>query len=239
MKRALCIFIQVQLLILFSSEANAFAVESDTIRANKEVKQPKRARDSYSYQPMIIKTSPTAFLCGGIFPLTAEYRFMVEITGNRKQSDQFGISYLGKNIGVKIWEKAANQRNVLLKINGYRIQYAHKFYLVTKRGYAPYGFYFAPTVSYANAKVSVGLNRHYNNVYYNFQHLDLNVIIGVQTGKRRKRATDIYFGLGYKKNKLDYHYRDHSTVPIDTEDFGPLYNSNINAVFGINIGIQR
>lgn len=219
-----------------SASANAFSF-SDTIRS--QPKPPKKVRDNFTEQPMIIKTSPTAFLWGGIFPLTAEYRFMVEMTGNRKQSDQLGISYLGKNIGWLIWEKTANQRNYIFKVNGYRIQYAHKFYLVTKRGYAPYGFYFGPMISYSNAKVSIGLKTHYRNVYYDFQNLNLNVIIGVQTGKRRKRATDIYFGLGYKQNKVDFHYMNGSTIDIDTEDFGPLYNSNINAVFGINIGIRK
>jgi hypothetical protein len=222
------------LLLLICKPASAM-IPADTIR-----KAPKpKVQKEYPYQPILIKTSPTAFLWGGIFPLTAEYRIAFEMTGNRKQSDQLAISYLGKSLFLMIYEKAAQPQVPRFKVNGYRVQYAHKFYLVTKRGFAPFGFYFGPLISYSNAKVSVGLNRYYKNVYYDFHHLNLNVMIGIQTGKYKRRATDIYFGLGYKNNKVNYHYTNNTGITIDTKDFGPLYNSHINAVFGINVGIQR
>jgi hypothetical protein len=121
-------------------------------------------------------------------------------------------------------------------VNGWRIQYAHKFYLVGRRRYAPFGFYVAPMVSYANARVSLGLKRYYDNVYYDFRHFNVNGIIGVQAGKANRVTFDLYAGLGYKTNKLYYHINSSKILRLDTEEFGAVYNSNLNGVFGINLG---
>jgi hypothetical protein len=212
-------------------------IVGDTIRL--QPKEKKTFVRNYPYQPVVIKTSPTAFLAGGVFPFTSEYRLMLEMTGSRKQSDELGISYLGKNVFLDPILRASGYGDVVFKVNGYRLQYAHKFYLVSRRGYAPYGFFVGPLISYANAKVSIGLNRYYKNVYYEFNHLNANIMIGVQTGKYTKLATEIYFGLGYRNNIVRYHYHNNTTIPIDTKDFGKLYNSHINAVFGLNVGIGR
>ncbi len=80
------------LLVLFS--ANAFAwTEADTLR----VRPVEKAKKKVPYQPLVLKTSPTAWLWGGVFPLTSEYRLMAEITTGRTQSEQVSISILGKN----------------------------------------------------------------------------------------------------------------------------------------------
>jgi hypothetical protein len=217
--------------------ASVHAIETDTIINKKPIKKdPVRAK--IHNPPLVIKTSPTAFLWGAIFPpFTAEYRLMAEISSGKRQSEQLGISYLGKNIFLNAIEKAANVRTGnSFKVEGWRIQYAHKFYLVGRRHYAPFGFYVAPMVSYANARVSLGLNRYYQDVYFDFRHFNVNGIIGVQAGKLHRLTFDIYAGLGYKTNKVFYHPNSYKLLPYDTEEFGATYNSHLNGVFGINIG---
>jgi hypothetical protein len=185
---------------------------------------------------MILKTSPTALLFGGVFPLTAEYRLMMEIPGNRKHSDQLGVSLLGKSLVWKLVENAAGG-NVRYKMKGLRIQYAHKFYLVSRKGFAPHGFYFAPMVSYANARVSPSRTAFTRDVYYDFNNLTLNMLIGVQTGKFRRISMDIYAGPGYK-NMTVYFYDGRGNRKLyEGDDFGPLFRTNLNFTFGINLGV--
>lgn len=220
-------------LLFYCNVASAF-VPGDTIRA-KYIKLTDE-KVKYPYQPIVIKTSPTAFLWGGVFPMTAEYRLMVEMPSARKQTEQLGISLLGKSILLKAIEKAAGYQSLLYKVKGWRLQYAHKFFLIGKKKYAPYGFYAAPMVSFTNAKISRGLNRYYKNVYYDVKHFNMNIILGVQGGGNKRLTFDLYFGLGYKNNKISYHYSNNTFVPIDTKDFGILYNSHLNGVFGLNVG---
>lgn len=188
--------------------------------------------------PLVIKTSPTAFLWGAIFPpFTSEYRLMLEISSGKRQSEQLGVSYLGPNIFLGIVERAANiPRDYHYKVEGWRVQYAHKIYLVGRRHYAPFGFYVAPMVSYANARVSIGLKRYYQGAYFDFRHFNINGIIGVQAGKVNRVTFDIYAGLGYKTNKVYYRHNSFKILPYDTKEFGTLYESHLNGVFGINIG---
>lgn len=194
-------------------------------------------REKIYNAPLVLKTSPTAFLWGGIFPFTSEYRIMAEITTSRKQSEQFAFSILGKNIFLKLLEKAANQpTGSVYKVSGWRVQYAHKFYLVNRRHHAPYGFYVAPLLSYTNAHVAVGLNRYYRKSYYDFRNFNANIIVGVQAGKIDRLTIDIYGGLGYKSNKVFYHFMNNKVIPYDTSDFPDIYNTHFNIVFGINMG---
>ncbi len=84
--------------------------------------------------PIVIKTSPTAFLWGGLFPYTSEYRLMAEITTGRTQSEQVSFSFIGKGVLLKMIERSQNYTgSEVLKVNGWRVQYAHKFYLIKKR----------------------------------------------------------------------------------------------------------
>jgi hypothetical protein len=206
----------------------------DTVRL-KPIEPPKKKLPAI--QPIVIKTSPTAFLWGGIFPFTAEYRLMLEMTSSKKQSEQISISILGKSVLLKMIENAANQpSNDVFKVSGWRIQYAHKFYLINRRHAAPFGFYVAPLVSYTNARIALGLNRYYHQSYYDFRHFNANLIFGLQVGKTNRVTLDIYGGAGYKTNKVFYHFNSYNVVPLDTKDFGSLYNNHFNAVFGINIG---
>jgi hypothetical protein len=215
-------------------------MDTDTIIRKKPVKTDN-LKDRIFNSPMVLKTSPTAFLLGAMFPpFTAEYRLMMEVSSGKRQSEQLGLSYLGKNIFVNAIEKAANiPVQYHYKVEGWRIQYAHKFYLVGRRGYAPFGFFVGPSVSYANARVSIGRQRHYREVYFDFRHFNINAIIGVQAGKTNSLTFEVYGGIGYKSNKVYYHSSSSKITPYDTEDFGLIYQTNLNLLFGINIGYAR
>lgn len=206
---------------------------TDTI-VNKKPKS-ENLKSRIFVPPLVLKTSPTAFLAGAVFPFTSEYLFMAEVTSGKRQSEQFGISYLGKNWFLRAYENSANMNNYFI-VHGWRIQYAHKFFWIGRRHYAPFGFYVAPMISYSNARVSIGLKRYYQHSYFDFRHFNINGIIGVQAGKTNRATLDIFGGLGYKTNKVYTHAGNFKFVRYDTKDFGEIYNSNLNVIFGINLG---
>lgn len=203
--------------------------QGDTLRLNPVEEPPKQP----PYQPFVFKTSPTALLWGGVFPYTSEFRIMAELTTGRTQSEQISVSYLFPNIFIAAVAALSNDK---LEASGWRLQYAHKFYLIRKKKFAPYGFYVAPLVSYANAHVVLGRIAAFNREYLEFRHFNINVIAGVQIGKFHRLTMDSYIGLGYRKNKALYHNSGGKIVPYNTTDFGELYNLPLNAVFGINLG---
>ncbi len=203
---------------------------SDTIRTDSEKK-----KKTYPLQPTIIKTSLSGFLWGGVFPFTSEYRASVEIPTGKKQSDQVALSILGKNIFWKAFEKASKQSlNDVLKVSGYRIQYAHKFY-IKRRQNAPYGFYVAPHFSYTNAKIALGFKRYYNQTYFDVRHFNANLIFGVQRGSIGRFSMDICGGFGYKTNSVYYHATSYRIQKYDTTDFGEYYNNNFHLMFDMSI----
>ena len=208
----------------------AFA-DGDTIRNYKSKK------DLYPAQPVLIKTSPTALLWGGIFPFTSEYRIMIAIPSSKLQSEQIGFSYLGKNVFLSAFEKSSKQAsNFAFKVSGWRFQYAHKFYFGNRGHEAPYGLYIAPSFSYSNAHVSIGLNRYYHQTYFDFRHVNGNIILGIQTGRSSRMKIDIDGGFGYKTNNVFYHASAYRIFKYDTSDFGDFYNGHLSLVFDINIG---
>lgn len=219
-----CIFLS---LLLAGNRYLLVASEGDTLKL-----PPVPTKKAY-YQPLVVKTSPTALLWGGVFPFTSEFRLMIEATSSRTQSEQISISYLTSNFFLAT---VAALSNIKLKASGWRLQYAHKFYLIRKKKFAPYGFYVAPLVSYSNANVYLGSNRYYQKEYLEFKHFNINAIIGVQIGKFHRVTMDSYFGLGYRKNRVYAHYSNTNVVQYNTADFGELYNLPLNVVFGINLG---
>lgn len=217
--------------ILNGIAAYAF-VEGDTIR-KKTLPVPKK---EYYPQPVLLKTNPLAIFWGPI-PFTAEYRLVTEFTTGRKQCSQIGISYLNTSPAWKIVEKAAKIPDKYhLIIKGWRIQVAHKFYLVNRKKYAPFGFYISPNISYSNAHISVGLQRYYRQNYFDFRHFNADLLAGFQIGKNSRITLDVFAGIGYKKNTVLYHATSYLIIPYDTEDFGGFYNSNVKLTLGVNFG---
>lgn len=212
-------------------------VKSTTLGDTIKVSIPKKKKKTYPSQPLVLKTSVTGFMYGGVFPFTSEYRLAAEITTGRTQSEQVSIAYLGKNVFWAIFEKASNQSTGdILKVNGWRIQYAHKIYLVNRRHHSPYGFYVAPHVSYTNAHISLGLNRYYRDVYFDVRHLNANLLIGVQVGKLGRLTMDVCGGAGYKTNTVYYHSSAYRITKYDTSDFGSYYNGHMHLMFDISLG---
>ena len=217
--------------MLLSFSASAFN-DADTLRLNPVVKKKK----VFPFQPLVLKTSLTSFLWGDV-PLTSEYRLMAEITSGRTQSEEVGISYIGKNVFYGLIEKVSNVPvSQILKVSGWRVQYIHKLYLVNHRHHSPYGFYVAPVFSYTDVHIALGLNRFYRETYFDFRHFDGNLVIGVQAGKFHRLTLDIYAGGGYKSNNVYYHASSFNIFKYDTTDFGTFYNGHLNLIFEINLG---
>lgn len=173
----------------------------------------------------------------GPIPFTAEYRIIAEAALGRTRSAQLGLSYLGTSLLWKIVENVTNTpAYYMVKVSGYRIQAGYRFYLINKRKYAPFGFYVSPMVSYSNARISVGLDSYYRQVYYDFRHFNTNLIMGVQIGRNSTITMDIFAGLGYKRNTVFLHINDGYVIPYDTKDFGTFYNGPLKLVFGVNWG---
>jgi hypothetical protein len=221
------------IIYICSFSCSAFEL-SDTIITKKD-KPKNNLKSKIFVPPLVIKTSPTAFLAGAIIPYTSEYLFMVEVSSGKRQSEQIGISYLGKNWFLRAYENQIKMKNYFM-VTGWKIQYAHKFFWIGRRHYAPYGFYVAPMISYSNARIALGLKRYYQHAYFDFRHFNINGIIGVQAGKLNRVTLDVYAGAGYKVNKVFYHSGDFQLLPYDTKDFGEFYNSHVNLLFGINLG---
>ena len=192
---------------------------------------PLGDRQPYNPQTVntIIKTNPFSVLWGPI-PFTAEYRAIMELTSSKNQSDQFGISYLGKSPVIKLFEDSIDDLKLLI-IRGLRFQASHKFYIMD---YAPHGFYLSPHLSYSSAKFSTKFANS-RDIYIRATHFNVNLLAGYQF-LPDFWALDIFAGLGYKKNTWIEHDQQ-NTINIDTGDFGELYNSSVKLTLGFNVGI--
>ena len=227
MKQIIFILLYCMLLMLSYTVKAEYTGDTTRLKSNKT---------TYRYQPIVIKTSPTAFLWGGLFPLTSEYRLMAEITSGRTHSEQVSISVLDKNIFLKIIEDVSHIPNkYTFKVKGWRLQYAHKFYWISRKKFAPYGFYLAPLFSYTNARVSIGLNNYYKKNYIGFKFFSADAIMGVQVGKMRKLTFDLYWGMGYKNIIIENH-SPNTMNGYNIKELKKLYGSSVNIAFGINLG---
>ena len=228
---------QIKYHVLFLFMLNAIFVYSNLVTDTIRLKlKPLKKEKEFHKQPLLLKTNPLAILWGPI-PFTAEYRLISEITTGQRHSEQIGISFLNTSPLWKIIEKTTPiSSKYKLKTKGWRIQYAHRFYLIKRKKYAPFGFYVSPTISYSNAQISIGLLNYYRKSYYNFSNLNINLLLGYQFGKNSRFTVDIFSGIGYKKNTVFYHVNSYKITPFDTKDFGEFYNSDLKLSIGINFG---
>lgn len=223
-----CVIISV--FIFFSSLLSLYA-DGDTIRFSNA----RKPFNPYYLQPILLKTNPFAPLWGPI-PYTGEYRFMVEVANAPRQSTVIGLSYLGKSLMWGLIEKSASvPSQYRLKVSGWRLQLAYRFYLNKQKTVAPFGFYVSPALSYSNAKVAIGLERFYKQVYYDFSNVSANILIGTQMRRSSKVAIDIFAGWGYQKNQVFYHISSSKALPYNTRDFGNYYNKPYRFTFGFNL----
>lgn len=187
---------------------------------------------------LVLKTNPLPILWGPVF-FTSEYRFINEFVVAPNQSSQIGISFLGKSPIFSLFDNAFNQNNQLkVMVRGFRFQLSHRFYLNRAIGisndYAPEGFYIGPLFSYSTARYT---NRYLNlyDIYVRSTHVNLNLIGGYQLFLPDDFVIDVFAGMGYKENTW-VENTPPTFTPINTEDFGPFYNSNLKIILGFNIG---
>lgn len=224
-------FSNIIILLIFITHYPLFIIHSQA--QDEEIINPQAVNN-------IIKTNPLAILWGSI-PLTAEYRVMIELTSSRNQSNQIGISYLGKSPVLKLFEDSIEELNLLI-VRGIRFQASHKFY-INKLGdllglpyseYAPHGLYISPHLSYSTAKFSTKfLNSQ--DVFIKGTHFNVNLLAGYQL-IRDFWALDFFAGLGYKKNTWIEQDQQNS-ININTSDFGKFYNSPVKLNLGFNVGV--
>ena len=186
---------------------------------------------------LVLKTNPLPVIWGPVW-FTSEYRFVNEFVVAPNQSSQIGISFLGKSPIFSWFDNTFNQSNRLkVLVRGFRFQLSHKFYLneLLNTGlYAPQNFYIGPLFSYSTARYT---NKYLNlyDIYVRSTHINLNFIAGYQWISSKSYAIDMFAGMGYKKNTWIEHSPPTFT-PMNTDDFGPFYNSNLKLIFGFNVG---
>ena len=164
-----------------------------------------KAQEDKTYK-FNVKTNPLAALWGPI-PLTGEYKIWFETTTFGKQSLQLGASYLGPSLLINVVE--ITDTVAPISINGFRAQFMYKFFL-TSGGNGPEGFYLAPNVSYASAKLK---NKENTNDTIKGTKLNLNGLIGYQLITSGGFALDIYTGFGYKMRDYTFNL-DNSELDI-------------------------
>ena len=209
-------------------------------RTNDSLKIKLKAIQPYH---VVLKTNPLNMLVGCI-PFTSEYKVQNEYTILPHQSVQFGISYLGKGLLLKMAENAANRRpknksEINYYAKGFNIQYAHRFYLNNKKNessnqYAPFGFYCGPMISFARAKIGIKNNTLSNN-YIMASNIQICWMGGYQNSLSDRFIFDVYLGMGYKNNQLtEYNSRrGRKTLPIKDV---PFYGNNFKLILGVSLG---
>ena len=182
----------------------------------------------------VIKSNPAAIIWG-VIPFTAEYRYLEELTVGLRQSTQFGVSYLGKSIVLKILEDSLRKyRNYHFMVHGFRLQVAHRFYL-SKKYFSPRGYYVSPQISYATARFTTSYYNQYN-MYVQGTHFNLNILGGYQAFLSKRLILDMFAGIGYKKNHWEKHLAQTQIAPVDLSKFPQPYHWDVKITFGFNLG---
>ena len=233
-------FSNITILLIFIIHYPLFIIHSHGQEAEIISVGAHQPADNPQTVNTVIKTNPLAILWGSI-PFTAEYRVMIELTSSKNQSNQVGISYLGKSPVLKLFEDTIQNLNLLI-VRGFRFQAAHKFYINRPGGplglsyseYAPHGFYISPHISYSSAKFST---KFFNSrdVFIKGTHLNINLLFGYQL-ITDFWAFEIFAGLGYKKNSWIRHDQQNN-INMNTSDFGNFYNSPVKINLGFNVGV--
>jgi hypothetical protein len=174
------------------------------------------------------KTNPLAALGGPLWvtvvPITGEYKLLFEAKTARKQTIEVGMSYLGPSAFINLDKLSENDSVSGVHTSGYRVQLAYKFF-VTKNE-APEGFYVAPHVSYAKARIE---DKDHTSDYIEASKLNVDVLLGYQVVTGGGFVFNVYTGLGLKVRDIDY--PNESSFSFDT------YNdARPNVVMGFSFG---
>lgn len=198
-------------------------------------------KNKTNIQRPILKSNPLPILWGPItvpadsgpgFPITSEYRLMYEVPVAPNQAIMVGVSFLGKNVFLKLFGLDTSQfaktlRNI--SINGFRIQGMYKYY-ITNKWRAPRGIYIGPHVSYSYAILAPKQNANY---YLKFENTNFNILMGAQCLLWDRIAIDVFSGLGYKNNVMETHLPGKKTIVEPVSSFLPHTKFTI----GMNLGL--
>ncbi len=209
-------------------------ISNDTQTINTIANLPK--------QPSIIlKTNPLTPLIGPIF-YTSEYRLTAEIPVRINEGMQLSLSYLGKNLLIRLLEQDTTMYGVKIKkghfiISGVRFQFTYKRYILQKLfGKDPYGMYVAIHYSYSWAKFTIP----YYNIYRQYifaAYENYDIIGGYQfTMFNIPLAVDLFAGFGYKNNSYSVYYNNQGQQLNIPKELTPYLNIPIKIVIGFNIG---
>jgi hypothetical protein len=171
----------------------------------------------------LLKTNPFAILSGPI-PLTAEYRLGVEQVMGSHRSVLISCSYLNQS-PIDWFTKIRSPQTVL---SGFRAQTMCRWYL-TKKSYAPDGFYLGPHVSYAYLDVSEKLANTPQRRLEFLNYMSANALVGYQVVFGHAISLELFSGLGINR-RISY-FRNFSTANIDVDRYGFQFT------FGSNLGV--
>jgi hypothetical protein len=178
----------------------------------------------------VIKTNLLPTL-GGQIPFTNEYRLVYERKTGERTALQVTGAYLGKSPFVGLFERYAINiidENVKLGVGGYRVQAAYKFYFL-KNQPGIHGFYLAPSLSYAYAKIR---DTNKNDDFFKASYSSASALAGYQFIIGGHFAVDVFTGIGIKYN----HYGVNIPVNESNFEFNRLDRVGPKFWLGFNMG---
>ena len=178
-----------------------------------------------------VKINPLAALGGPfwvlVVPVTGEYKAMFEAKVAKQMSFQLGVSYIGPSGLLNLDKIATDSSDIAgLHTSGFKVSGMLKYFL-SRDLPAPKGFYLAPQVSYAKAKIA---DKNNSANYVGAQKLCVNACIGYQLITSGGFCLDIFTGMGFVSRKWDYQGKTSTDL-----DLGKNRNG-VNIPLGLRFG---
>ena len=200
-----------------------------------------QSKEILSYE--VIKSNPAAYLCGPTF-ITSELGLNYEFSLSKTHSISIGASLLTKNVFIYLAEKldttGSNTNHIVqssspLKISGYRFQAQYKFILPFFK--YPCGLYIGPHASFSTVYFSY-MQRGYTKDFYKIVHRNISLLLGYQHMLNNKLFLDLYCGLGYKNNYMEYYKTLNDYKRVEDEFLFTGIPINIKFSMGYYIGFK-
>ncbi len=182
-----------------------------------------------------LKTNPLAIVFGGV-PLGSEYRLAYELMTGSKQSQMISFSAIRITPLIPIYQNQNSGRDLRFILKGFRFQYMYRYFF-RKWDKAPEGWYTGPVFSYATGRLSIH-NYLIRQRYIEFHNGYFCMAIGNQRKLFGRVVSDMFFGLGYKQNRINEHFTSGALQPfkLGDDEFVQYYLSPVKICFGWNIG---
>ncbi len=179
------------------------------------------------YRNRIIKTNPLPLYWSDI-PGTGEIRFVFERVIGRKQTSQFGVSYLIQSLQPRQRENNEKTFGSDVVMNGFKGQGSLKFYVIHGQ-LAPEGLYLSLQPAFSILKINGKGNP---DDYLQVTYFKLNFLIGYQITVGRMFTIDLHTGGGYALNQA--RIRGPGTLDTNTLKLG----EGLRYVLDLNFGIR-